>query len=348
MLPAVLLGTHGKQIYAVEARPVESPRYLNLHQLAVATDGVFFPTEAIVEHLAHDNYRIVVRGDSLLPADAIIRTHLEYGDKTVGADTRAWQPKTATLGEMRIHDSPLHSGRYSVVLAWKASSATPEERVEVGRLVPGPLPPEMQLRRPIYLGRASDEESEQQRIVQYVRAVLAEAQAGRDLLLLLTWELRDKASEPKGSPAPIGPDRPEHAARWKLLTQYPPFEVAASILRAADHQRFDVEKWRKLIDETLPARWRRFRDDPELPFPDKYPLLGSNVPILFNQLLRLARLESQLLYQHFGQKLHPNDFVDSDFGIEAERTQTARRVEQLFRTLREAMGIEPSRPVRSP
>ncbi|MFN0057061.1 MAG: hypothetical protein ACKVX7_01265 [Planctomycetota bacterium] len=334
-LPFELRGSDGELVYDYSNyRADRVPRYVNLNLLADTVEGLLKPRRVIVERFDGDAYRIVVYGGCGLAIDSLVSTYLLSGDRTVGATSKPWSADHL-FGEIVLSDCSLHSGKYAVLVTWKVSSATTEQINAVEASLPKPLPLELQARRLVYIGRPADEKVEVQRITAYVRGVLLEAQAARDMLLGLGWELREK-SKP-GARNPLDPARKENVGRLELLEKYPPFRFLKGIVSG---QSIDLERWRQLIDKDLPARWEPFIDVENIPFPVKYPLLTAQVPLLFQHLNKLSHLESRLIYEELGQQPHRHDFVDGDWDLTTERRETLRRVDDCYQSIREAVGIE--------
>ncbi|OUU23564.1 MAG: hypothetical protein CBC13_05220 [Planctomycetia bacterium TMED53] len=162
-------------------------------------------------------------------------------------------------------------------------------------------------------------------IRRWYKRALDEVEMTRDLLLVAGAHARGKRARLVRDDDRMG----------RLLT-HPLAPVLDDLGRG---ENFDEKRWRQLIDEDLPERWKPWVEEGAIPWPDRYPGPARNIPLLFHTLVKYSRLESTVIYLALGKERHRNDFVaDFDWDPATERTQTLGKLRNFINAIREKLA----------
>lgn len=339
-LPARLYDDEGV-IYVFED-PADPPRYVNIQRLLPTRryGGTLVPLLVRAEHEVDGSVSVEVFGKTLLPEGAQIFGKLAAGSTTVAATRVSADADGAfRFDRMRTRANEVHAGRYLLSVSWRPEVAKETEVEAVREHLPEPTPAELAVRRNVYLGRESDEERETRETSLFFYAGLKEAQAARDTLLWLAWNLRgEKGKEPQKRDPVWRPSALLFASdtRKLLLRQS---DLFAAVSKFARPGAIDLDEWRKMLDETLPERWAPYSDSSKFPNPKKNPVASANLPGLFQTLRRLYQIESRLIYSALERSPDPRDHYNRDFSPAEEWLQALDRIDRYFQAIRDDVGI---------
>ena len=328
----------GSDLYRSGIRPPKGKNVqLHFFQLPPRGDSSLIALRAVSVQKEDDNYRLRVFGSTLLQPDTALISRLLGGQSVIQQESLSYvTPRSAfshpsaakaaefvQLADLRFTAPGYYSGWYQIQLAWRPYSATPAELQALGDNLPDPMPGELpeNLLSSIYLGDPDREAAEEKEILAFYGPAVREAAHSYDLLRLIGVEVRGKRlrwSEKKKRFAR------SHAAMGKV-----------GALVSGD--KFQIERWRKLIDKELPLAWKPHRDLEKIPYPQKYPRRKKDLKAVFNALNKLSHLESQRIYEHLGMSRSRLDFVAYEFPLEMEHKLAKERVSSLLKKLRRAV-----------
>ena len=159
-------------------------------------------------------------------------------------------------------------------------------------------------------------------IAAWFEQALNEVETSRDLLLVAGAKARGKRA---------GLLRDDE--RFDRMLDHP---LAGSIDGLGRGKSFNFKRWRRLIDEEFPERWRAWADPAAVPWPDRHPGAAKNIGLLFHTLSKYSRLESTIIYEQLGKPRHVHDFVaDFDWEPVTERSQTLKKIRNFIASIRE-------------
>ncbi len=342
--PMTLSDSSAAPIYTQRSFREAQPTYLNIELLRPTRrfKGLIQPRAVSASRFADGSHRVRVFGETALEAGQSLFAYLLSSTKVVSSGLH-YHSSDGVLADMLLPARNLHSGRFQFKVAWKPSSADPAMidtvREYVGLSPADGLPGELDARGFIYIGRPEEESAQEKEIRDYCRKALVEVQSARDLILIIAWQVRARevattAEEKEDWHQEIA--FVENKPRQQALAKYPPFQSSDGMWRKGGMK---LRRWRKLIDEKLPERWKPLRDPSNFPYPDKYPEIAVRVPALFAELNRLTRFESRLLYEAMGESPDERDYVDSNFGPWDERRLSIGRLNRVSKELIEQLDL---------
>ncbi|MFQ5654438.1 MAG: hypothetical protein ACE5GW_06880 [Planctomycetota bacterium] len=324
-LPASVATEPGLSLLEIEPPATGGSAHVNLHRFPARNgDGTLIWAQTVgVIRWEGGETRIQVRGGTRLPdgCDVILRLR-SAARKTLEATITSTRGG-ALEGSLTLPQRGAYSGEYELALAWKPASATPEQRQAVEAFHAAPLPGEVEERHAVLLGRRGEALAQEREIRLFFREAIEEAMASRDLLHIVGARARGKRSKVLRDPL-----------RMKLVRKHPRFAVIRELGRG---KNFDFARWRRLIEQELPAAWAPFRDPGRIPYPQKHPREAQHLPLLFATLEKYARLESTLVYVALGKPRDKNDFTDFEWGPETERRQTMKRLQNFIDSIEDGL-----------
>ncbi len=239
------------------------------------------PLVLVVCHGEETRFRL--RGTSLLPeGDTLFATLKSQDDPVAGGASLIEQGEFEILISIPTR---LHSGTFRLFLSWTRSPVDPNSTEALAQALDVEIPPEITIRRSIYLGAKELEVAQDEEIKTYYREVVLEAQTARDAVLALSAYLRGQ-EEGKYEKKFL-----EDELRRKAFAK----SFFNKRLRQLVDSKGRIRKkhWQHFIDQELPERWRELRD--RVPYPKRYPGLSKNLGLLFEELHTLFRHESEML-----------------------------------------------------
>ena len=214
------------------------------------------------------------------------------------------------------------AGRLDLILEWDSSQVAEPMRQQIEKLWPPAAREEVWSWHGSMSVDDPDEAQRQQReiAIWYLQA-LAEVEASRDLLLVAGANARGKRASLLRDPQ-----------RTDQLYEHPLAPVLDKLGRGAS---FDFKKWRTLIDEDFPHRWKKWAAEGRIPWPHRHPGAARNIALLFGSLNKYSRLESTVIYEALGKPRHLSDFVANfDWGPATERKQTLSKMRNYIDSIR--------------
>jgi hypothetical protein len=214
------------------------------------------------------------------------------------------------------------AGRLDLILEWDSSQVAEPMRQQIEKLWPPAAREEVWSWHGSLSVDDPDEAQRQQReIASWYLQALAEVEASRDLLLVAGANARGKRASLLRDPQ-----------RTDQLYEHPLAPVLETLGRGAS---FDFKRWRILIDEDFPRRWKKWAAEGRVPWPHRHPGAARNIALLFGSLNKYSRLESTVLYETLGKPRHLNDFVANfDWGPATERKQTLSKLRNYVDSVR--------------
>lgn len=218
-----------------------------------------------------------------------------------------------------------YAGLLKVQFVWSWEAATDDRREQI-----------LDLRGAEFVGKdwvwngvlsvdtAAEAKRQGEEIRRWYRRALEEVEMSRDLLLVAGAHARGKRAR-----------LVRDDDRYSRLLTYPLAGVLDDLGRG---KGFAEKRWRQLLDEELPLRWKPWVEPQAIPWPDRYPGPARNIPLLFHTLAKYSRLESTVIYMALGKERHRNDFVaDFDWDPATERTQTLGKLRNFIDAIREKL-----------
>ena len=214
------------------------------------------------------------------------------------------------------------AGRLDLILEWDSSQAAEPMRQQIEKLWPPAAREEVWSWHGSLSVDDPDEAQRQQReIASWYLQALAEVEASRDLLLVA-------GANARGKRASLLRD----LQRTDQLYEHPLAPVLETLGRGTS---FDFKRWRTLIDEDFPRRWKKWAAEGRVPWPHRHPGAARNIALLFGSLNKYSRLESTVLYETLGKPRHLNDFVANfDWEPATERKQTLSKLRNYVDSVR--------------
>lgn len=328
-LPIRLANSGGQTLYRLE-RPRVRRTLVNpsLTPPSVSGDGfALFEARAVVfeRGVGTEDCRVRVFGSTRLPPSTNVVVRLLAGGDRIVQETIFPYGGDDLIGEIEFPFDDLYSGWYKLQIAWRVFSAPSEVLDQFRARLPEPLPGEVpeKMHLAVYLGDPDSERIQEAEIQAFYEAAIRECRVSRDLV---QWV----ASSARGEPRKLSAGRAEAVRRHSLF----------SSVRSLASKSPSLKKWREFIDRDLPGLWQPYRVPGAIPFPAKYPDRKQYLLLAFDQLSKLSRLESRLLYRAIGVAPDPRDHVDFDFGVETEHQLTEQRLREfldaLVKNMREA------------
>lgn len=321
--PVRIMNGGGDLLYYAEAAPQGHRLRLNLSRANPIPyhEGLLVGTGTSYER-ARGSATCVLRayGTTRLPVDTPLVVRVLGGGDKIIEETLFDYAGTSVIGQIECNAQDLYSGWYRLRLAWRTFSADSEVLAEFKSVLPDPMPGEVpeRFRLPAYFGLREDEAAQEKQIQDFYRAAMLECALSRDLVLWI-------GSEVRGADFEIADERAEELRRHPALV---------AVRGVGTRGKFRLARWRKLIDEELPTIWRLHSDPSKIPYPEKYPAWKTNLLLAYEQLAKLTRLESRLIYKAVQETPDVRDYVDFDFPVPTEHFVTKERLEEFLKQLR--------------
>jgi len=269
--------------------------------------------------------RLVVCGTSTLPDGAEIAVRLIAADHALESVVLR-VAGGSFAGEVPLSARDYHAGIYLLQFAWGPKLATrqllAEHALRGGERIEG------EFRRDVgvFFGTPESARRQEAEVRAFYRGALDDLEGMRDLLLVAGAQVRQKRAKLLDDPERLGRIR-AHA-------------LASRFDRVFRGRKLDLDEWRRLIDEEIPARVRPYVDPEALPYATKHPQAAHNLVQLAQHVRKYSKLESTVIYAELRVPRHANDFLPShDFEPEIEREVTLDRIENFAGSVRAAIGL---------
>lgn len=283
------------------------------------------PTEALLLQPDGALPRLLIRGVADLPDGAEVAVRLFVaGYSLERAMVRVRDG--AFAGELPLSARVYHSGVYDLQVAWGPNLATRPILANVEGTAWASLDSELRRDVGVFFGTPEEAAQQTREIREYYGRALDDLEGARDILLVAGAQARRKRSKLL--------DEPDRVER---LREHPLSDAAAGLFEGRE---LDLDAWRVLIDETLPAQIAPYLSLESIPFPEKHPRAAHNLVMVAQQVLKYSRLESTVVYASLGLERDARDFVQNfDFDPATEREQTLMRLRNFSDAVRRFSGL---------
>lgn len=323
--PASLKDAEGRVLAQWTRPPQERRLFLNVQQIAVRSpDQRLFSPWALAAERAEgsadqlDRVRLCMYGSTHVPAGYRLNMRLlGGGDKVLEARPVTLVEGESLLGEIEFIGRRLYSGFFRVALEWKHVAASDQHLQELDRFLPKDKG-FVESKYRVYIGKRDEEKSQVIEIRDFYVPSLDTCQLSMDLITWLGAELREE-------PFVVAPEKMER------LRQHPAFELVGGL---RDGGKMQLERWREFVDVVLPEGWKPHHDTTRVPYPERHPRLYRNLPLMFAELSKFKKAESQRIYRKLGLPPHPNDWFSKEFDLETEYKKTRVQLRNFIRDAR--------------
>ncbi|MEE2856481.1 MAG: hypothetical protein VX949_03715 [Planctomycetota bacterium] len=265
--------------------------------------------------------RLFLSGETELPPGLRMLIKVMYRDRVLEGGIELTDGNKVWWNRTLVSDS-WFAGRLDLMLEWDSSQVSESMRKQIEKLWPPAARGEVwSWHGSMSVDDPAEARRQQRGIARWYLEALAEVEATRDLLLVAGAHARGKRASLLRDPQ-----------RTDQVYEHPLAPVLDKLGRGAS---FDFKRWRALIDEDLPRRWKKWAAEGQVPWPHKHPGAARNVALLFGSLRKYSRLESTILYEALGKPRHLNDFVANfDWGPATERKQTLPKLRNYIESIR--------------
>jgi len=323
----IALITPGERVPWIELPNGRVGGTITVHQYPPAEGAapLLEPAAALLMQASGNTPRLLVSGRSTLPDGAELAVRLiaaEHGLESVVLRIHGGH----FAGELPLSPREFHAGVYVLQFAWGPKLATRQALLDYqsggGELIEGEFRRDMG----VFFGTPEEARRQASEVRAFYLAALDDLEGMRDLLLVAGAQSRKKRMKLLDDPARV--------ARMRAHS------LASRFDRLFDGKTLQLDEWRRIIDQEIPARVVAYTDAEALPYSTKHPQAAHNLVQLAQHVRKFSMLESTVVYETLRRPRHANDFLPShDFDPATERDITLERIETIAAAVRSYVGL---------